>query len=463
MNKLANLDRIVNVSIALNTAGISKVGFNTMMIVGTHAHSLNRVDIITSIDSLTSMGFETTDPIYLAVRAALSQIPRIRQVKIGRIASSIANIKVATVGAASKYTVTLSAKDVSGNVVNTPYVFTNSAGNATAILEGIQDLIDADTSALVTTTLASDTLTLTAKDPAKAIKFTVSDMLSMTFGTTTEEIAESMTAIMAEDSDFYGIVLADRTQQKILDMAAWAETQTKLFGTSTGEAGVIDAAVTNDTLSQLMEKNYYRTHYWYHGTAATEYIDAAIMARCFMIDPGGETWALKSLAGVSTDPLNETQFNAVKKKNGNTFEKVRNITVTQNGKVVAGEWIDIIRFRDWLQEEIATNVFTALKNRNKLAFTDPGIAIIEAQVKKALDDGVTAGGIAPVEYDSDGNKNPSYVLTVPLASDFTATEKASRELTDINFTARVAGAIHVVNINGSLTYENLITTDNVAS
>jgi hypothetical protein len=457
---LANLERIVNVSIALNTAGISKLGFNDMCIVGTHALSLNRVDTITSTDELITMGFNITDPIYNAVTSALSQTPRIKQVKIGRIAPATSIIKVKTISATAIYSATISSK-VSGSVVAQTYSYTSISADATAILTGLLAAITADTDEIVTGVVADSTLTLTPTDDTN-FKVTVSDNLVQTFGTATETIAESMVAITTEDNDFYGIILADRTVANIQSMASWVETHTKLFLTSTAEAGAIDVVSTTDAAYLLKDDNYYRTSYWYHGEASTEYIDAAIMARCFMIDAGGENWSLKSLAGVSTDKLTETQFNAVKAKNGNTFENVRNITVTQNGKVAAGEWIDVIRFRDWLQEEIATNVFTAMKNKNKVGYIDAGIAIIEAQVRKGLDDGVTVGGIAPTEYDADGNKNPSYVLTVPLASEITATVKATRVLSGILFTARLAGAINATNINGSLTYENLTTTDNVA-
>lgn len=43
----------------------------------------------------------------------------------------------------------------------------------------------------------------------------------------------------------------------------------------------------------------------------------------------------------------------------------------------------------------------------------------------------------------------------PLAADLTSTQKASRILKDCKFSARIAGAIHVVEIKGCLTYENL--------
>ena len=146
----------------------------------------------------------------------------------------------------------------------------------------------------------------------------------------------------------------------------------------------------------------------------------------------------------------------MKNKNISTFEKFRNVSITQTGKVAAGEWIDIIRFRDWLAEEIKTNVFYLLINSDKVSYTDGGIAAIESVIRKALEDGQAAGGIAPDEYDEDGNLNLGYVLAMPLAANITSNQKASRILEGVSFTARLAGAIHVVNITGSFTYDNLI-------
>ena len=40
---MANIDRIVSVQIALNTAGISKEGFSTLLIVGESTNALARV------------------------------------------------------------------------------------------------------------------------------------------------------------------------------------------------------------------------------------------------------------------------------------------------------------------------------------------------------------------------------------------------------------------------------------
>ena len=355
---MANIDRIVNVQISLNTNNVSSEGFNTILVVGAHTNGIERVKTYTNITDLTTDGFSTTDAIYKAVSVAFSQIPRPSKVKVGQIKES-------------------------------------------------------------------------------------------------EEIADAMNAIVAADNDFYGIVLASRETDDILAMAAWAETQTKLFGTSTAEETAKSAGQQTDLISTLKAKNYYRTFVFYHELANDEYIEAGVMAKCFDSEPGGETWANKILTGLTADNLTESEYSAISSKNGNTFEAFRNNNITQNGKVVGGEWIDVIRFRDWLQEDITVNVFNLLINNNKIPYTDAGIALVENQINKSLLAGQRMGGIAPTEYDENDVENPGYIITVPLASSISANIKATRVLEGITFTARLAGAIHAVEIEGSFTYENL--------
>lgn len=452
---MANLDRIVNVQISLNTTGISVEGFSTLLIAGPHAHSLARVETYRDVDAMIDDGFSETDPLYLAAVDAFSQIPRPAVVKIGRQLVDAVNVTVNKLTAAGTYTVTISTKNAAGVLMETPYTYTNSGGTAVDVVDGIAALITADTSAAVTATTSGSTLTLTGAS-GETFKVSVSSMLSMSNATVTESVADMMAAIVADDNDWYGWAFVDRTQANILAAADWTEAHRKLFGTSIDEAGAMDKDITTDTGYLLRNGNYFRTHWWYHKDAATDFPECAVMTRCFAIQPGGETWANKKLGGVTTDNLTETQYNAITSKNGNTFERFRNVSITQNGKVAAGEWIDVIRFRDWLQEEMTVNIFNALVNNDKIPYTDTGIAIIENQMRAALQLGQTRGGIAPTEYDEDGNENLGFTLSVPLAANISANQKATRILNDMKFTARLAGAIHVVNIVGSLTYENLI-------
>jgi hypothetical protein len=161
-----------------------------------------------------------------------------------------------------------------------------------------------------------------------SFKVEVSSNMGMSVKTVTETIAETMAAIVKYDNDWYGWALTDRTPATILAAAAWTESVRKLFGTSIAEPGAYDPEVTTDTGYLLYNDNYFRTFWFYHEKAATDFPETAVFARCFAILPGGETWALKKLAGVTTDNLTETQYNAITKKNGNTFERFRNISIS---------------------------------------------------------------------------------------------------------------------------------------
>lgn len=452
---MANIDRIVNVQISLNTNGVSKEGFSTMLVFGTHANNLNRVTTYTNINDLINDGFSTDDPIYRAVSAAFSQTPRPRQVKVGRRQVEEVNLSVNNVKDNTDYTITVSSKDTDGTVDEEAYKYNSqTSATATKIVEGLQALMASDTA--VTATVSGEKLQLTAKS-GKSFAIKISSNLSAELTEPTEEIADTMSAVMASDSDFYGIVLASRDKDDIMAMAEWVETQTKLFGTSTAEQGAKDSETDTDLLSMLKAKNYYRTFAFYHELADSEYLEAGVMARCFAIEPGGETWANKVLSGLTADNLTETEYLAISGKNGNTFETFRNKSITQNGKVAGDEWIDVIRFRDWLQEEITVNVFNLLINSDKVPYTDAGIALVENQIRQALLLGQRRGGIAPTEYDEDNNENLGFTIEMPLAANIPANTKAQRLLEDVNFTARLAGAIHVVEITGSFTYENLIS------
>ena len=459
---MANIDRIVNVQISLNTTGISTEGFSTLLCVGPHMYGLTRVSTYTDPNQMIEDGFSADDALYRMVSDAFAQTPSPAQVKVGRQQVDGFTLMVGQLGATSTYTLTVSNTLADGTIRKKEYTYTNSSGSESDILKGILQAITSDNDAVITdndSQASEETLTqlhLEAKDPGTAFSVQCTSNLSTKMDDPTEDIADTMAAVVASDSDFYGVALASRADEDILAMAEWAEANEKLFGTATAADGAKNSEITNDIGSQLQAKNYYRTFWFYHALAATEYPECAIMARCFSINPGGETWALKQLASITTDGLSETESIAVQGKNGNTFEAVRNISITQNGKVAAGEWIDVIRFRDWLAEEIKVNVLNVLINANKVPYLDVGIASIESAMRSALNLGQDRGGIAQTEYDEAGNKNLGYTVSVPLNANISPNQKALRELKDCKFTARLAGAIHTVEITGNLTYANLI-------
>jgi len=442
---MATLSDIVNVSISLNTTGVERADFGTPMIVGPTMAFAARVQSYTRYDDAVLAGLP--DPMLKAVQAAFSQTPHPRQVKVGRrkVGTAIVNIVAANL---TTYTITVAG--TSPEV----YTFTSDASaTAAEIATGLALAITSDANETLTATVVGDTVSLAWISQSNLQGVTLGSNLSWGAFTTVDSVALDMAAIVLEDNAWYGLISSDRTKQVQLDFAAWTETQEKLFGMASDEAAILTNGVATDVISVMKDTRYYRTYAAYSANAATQYPDAAWMSAVFPLQPGSETWALKKLGGVTPDKLPATDRNTVLGKGGNTFEYYQTqIALTNPGKVAAGEWIDVIRGRDWLKDLIQTNMVMMMINRAKVPYTDAGIQLCVTNLRKSLQQGVSVGYIAPDEIDADGNTVPGFVITAPISSEIDPLVKASRVLT-LDFSARLAGAVHVVQINGAVGYE----------
>lgn len=249
---------------------------------------------------------------------------------------------------------------------------------------------------------------------------------------------------------WYVICPAGIAESQFEEIAQWTEAQTKMFAYT--------YLADEDPVGEV----YYRSCGWYGKetadqaeadvSAANRYLHVAAVADCLAYEPGSETWAFKSLSSIYPSVLSSTQMKALKDGNINYYTTYANKNITQNGKVKAGEWIDIIRFRDWLQNDMQIRILNLLLMNPKIPYTNSGIGLVENQMIASLKAGTERGGVAPDEYDEDGNLIPGFTVAVPNSASLTASQKASRTLTGCKFKARIAGAIHAVEVNGSLTY-----------
>lgn len=168
---------------------------------------------------------------------------------------------------------------------------------------------------------------------------------------------------------------------------------------------------------------------------------------------GSETAAFKPMMGVSPSVLGANEVQHLIDLNLNYVITVGNRKVTMNGMTLAGEWCDIIRFRDWLKHDMQFRVVNLLLANPKIPYTDSGIALVQNQMLASLKAAQDAGGVAEEEFDENGDSIPGYVTSVPLSSSIPAATKATRKLYNCKFKARLAGAIHFAELKGSLTYE----------
>lgn len=302
---------------------------------------------------------------------------------------------------------------------------------------------------LVDNDQATGTIILTSNDATKTFTITVTaEILSLQKGLQIEDLVASdpvqddLDAVSNSNNDWYGVALTSRAVQDILATADWVEARPKLFGTCSSQEAIINESANDDQSSlayQLFSAGYTRTFLLYHQDADDDYPECAWMGRCLPLEPGSETWKFKSLNTIPYSNLNTTQAINAQTKSCNTYQFVGGRNITAEGVVSSGEFIDIIRGVDWLTARIQEFVFFVLVNNNKVPYTDTGIAMIEAEVRRALELGVTNNFLAA---------DPQYTIEVPRAAAVPANDKANRILRNVSFQATLAGAIHFVEIRG---------------
>ena len=358
---MSNLDRIVNITIELQTVVSSGASFDNILIVGPAPKTpleevtIPDVGVYTSLSAVNEMGWvsegDSADPVGIAARIAFSQSVKPQKIYIA--------VQKTTEGS----------------------------------------------------TLEAPTATLSR--------------------------AES-------ENGWYVALAAGIPEEDLEDMAEWTEAREKMFGYAYADPA--DNPVTN---------TYYRTFGICCGDDAGSgdpYKHVAMAVRFLSYDAGSETWVNKSLASVSVSKFTDTEIDTIDKDPASYYIQVGDTGLVQGGKVRAGEWIDVIRFRDWLKNDMQLRILNLLVKRPKVPYTDKGIGLVRNQMIASLKEGTRRGGIAEDQYNSDDELIPGFTTSVPLAADLSDTQRKSRTLEDCTFSAILAGAIHVVNVNGSLVY-----------
>lgn len=450
---MGDLDRIVNISISRQTATVPRASFGIPGIIAEFATTKTTVAFTRAREyaTLTEMdtdGWGVSDPVYNAAQKIFSQNPTVEKVIVGRKDSGDASF-AAALGAiraendnwycfgyvdGMTNTSIFAADFVTGNSI----VATINGTAVTAVpfnvdmqttMGDLETQIEADITGSSVTVSGSPfrTLTITIVNDGANERVTASYVITGGASQTTYTSTEA-TLIVDQDRK---------------DIAAWVETQKKLYAWSSSAADIKNSAVSSDIASFMESQNYDRTFGMYYKDSDITFIEFGWMGETLPFDPGTQTWAYKTLAGVASYTLLSGEITAVHDKNCGTYLEVGGNDVTEEGKVASGEWIDIMRGLDWIESEMQANVFTELLNVRKIPYTDAGVLVMTGTVQSTLNNASTE--------DNPILVRESIVVTAPLVASVAAVDKQNRLLPDIDFTATLQGAIHKTTIAGIVT------------
>jgi hypothetical protein len=434
---MSAVSEIVTLAIDIKDAAVSQAGFGTPLIAGYHTAWAERVRTFSDPAELLDAGIEDDDPIYLDALKVMSQSPRPEQFKVGKLLGGRVQTIKLTPG-------TPAEGDVFSLLVDGQTVSV-TAGSGDVVADVCDDLVTA--LGEVTGVTPTDVSTHVTSAGAAGALHTYENLSSnLTLEDVTADpathIADDLAAIRAYDEDWYWLhVPGLNGKTQILLAAAWAETQKLILLVEVRDSGVLSGAVSDDVCSALKTASYNRTVAIWHHRPDAQFAAGAWAGRIAPKAPGSYTAANKSLSGVDKSTLSDTDRAQLRAKNCNYYVDVKGIGFTLDGRAAGGRYIDITHGIDWFEARTIERVVYVQANNDKIPFTDKGIALFVAQVEGQILNGIGAGLI-----DGDSPHN----VTAPKARDVSANDRTQRLLRDVKFDFVLQGAVHKVQINGTV-------------
>ncbi len=172
---------------------------------------------------------------------------------------------------------------------------------------------------------------------------------------------------------------------------------------------------------------------------------AALVGEAAGREVGSFTYKNLILKGILPEDLSDTEITAITTANGIAFVTKAGDNVTTEGKAMSGEYIDIIDSKDYVISNLEYQTQKMLNTMGKIPYDNNGIAVLESAAVNVMNDAYNKGIIATNE---DGT--PGYSVDYATREETDPSDRAARKYIGGNFSFKLAGAIHEVEITGEI-------------
>lgn len=181
--------------------------------------------------------------------------------------------------------------------------------------------------------------------------------------------------------------------------------------------------------------------------ATTDYPSpaAALVGATAGLPVGSITYKNMILKGISPQSLTDTAIAAIHDKGGIAFVTKAGDNVTSEGKVAGGEYIDIIDSRDYVISQLEYRTQKVLNSSDKVPYDNGGIALLQSVCEDVLKDAYNNGIIA-----SKDDGTPDYTVNYAMRSEVTDADRVARKYVGGQFSFKLAGAVHSVEVVGEI-------------
>lgn len=438
------LSEIVTTTIQAGTVNPSRRGFGTPLILCYHtAWATDEVRTYTSFSGVAA-DFSASEPAYQMAQKFFQQSPRPTAVKIARLPTP--GTGQVTVLDATDYDI-VGQPNIQGTVTSPDGTVTTideawdtdlatTLGNVATAIAAVADLGAVG---------AASDVTATAANPGESFwfEFTTAGIdvydQTLTWGYDTR-----LANVLDNDPDFYAVVVENNSPDNMAEVASWVASNDRIAGFGpqfTKPALHTDAIYTvaadhtalmaNDDAFALFTKEPRNT-----------FKECAWLGKVLPVDPGSATWAYQRLDSTGVDTYTATERTTIEgaDASANHYVAEAGVGITRPGEMFGGEFIDVVRGLDWLEARLQERLFSLLVNEPKVPYTDSGLGQLVAEVRGQLR-----------EAEERSVIDAGWTVTVlPVAEQATA-DRAARIVRGLEFQARLAGAVHTINLIGTVT------------
>jgi PKD repeat protein len=482
------VSRLINVSVNLTPAGAQGQDLSTLLILGTSTviDNVERMRLYSRIEDVAA-DFGTEAEEYLSALLWFEQVPQPSQVMIGRWVDAASNggLRGAVVSAADQQMSVWTAisagsftftKDA-GSPQNITGLDFSGAANLNAVAAIIQDELSGVTvvwnaaygrfEMTSTTTGATSAISFLSAAPSGTDISALLGMRSTSsgayrfLGQAAESALEAVQLMaLTFGQQWYALIVPSAVNSDHLPIAAFIEaSDTKHFyGVTTQEAGVLSAVDTTNIAYQLKQLARKKTMVQYSSSNAYAVVSA--LARILTTNYQGNSTVItlmyKQEPGIVAEQINNTQAEAAESFNCNIFAAYDNNTaIFQPGVTSSGIFVDIVLGTDWLAVDLIRNLYNLLyTSLTKIPQTDAGTALLVTTCESVLSQAVINGLLAPGVWNAGGfgqlNQGDylakGFYVYAPSVNDQDPADRAARISVPIQIAAKLAGAVHEVQV-----------------
>lgn len=486
-----NIGDVVNVQVNLQPLAAARRQFGVLLIVGDSnvIDQTERIRYYSNGSDAVRGDFGGDAPEYKAAALYFSQSPKPYMLAIGRWVSEDAPglLEGGILTAAEKLMASWNAITDGGFKIMIDGAQHDIAGgldfSAATNLDGVASIITTSLAGLGnigTCVYDGDRFTVTSatSGAASSVGYAsapstgtdVSAMLKLTFdlalepvpGMVAESFADAVATLADYSQDWYGITPATTktlTDDDILETAGFVESSeiSRIFGVTEQDTRTLDATFIDDIPSKLKLLGYNRSFTQYSST--NPYAVASVFGRAFSVNFAASnstiTLKFKQEPGVAYEQLTKTQAKALQDKNCNVFVYYNtDQAILQEGVMSSGVFIDEIHGLDWLQNAVQTELWNALhQSKTKIPQTNRGMNILATICKQVCEEAVFNGLLAEGVWNADGfgqlergDTIPGYYVFFRDINLQAQSEREQRKAPPIQIAAKLAGAIHFVDV-----------------